>query len=177
MLYEFKADLDAYLQGLESSPVRSLDEVIAFNNANPSLEMPYFGHDIMEAAQAKGDLSTPEYLEFVETATRLAGPEGIDAAMDQHRLDAIAAPTGGPAWTIDLVNGDHFTGGSSSPAAISGYPNVTVPMGMVFGLPVGISIYGRAWSEPRLIGLAYAFEQATNVRVAPRFRATADLSV
>jgi amidase len=123
---------------------------------------------------AKGPLSDPAYLTALETSRRLARAEGIDAAIEADQLDAIVAPTGGPAWTIDLVNGDHFMGGSSSYAAVAGYPNVTVPAGMVLGLPVGISFFGRAWSEATLIGVAYAFEQATKHRRAPTFRPTVE---
>ncbi len=177
LLYEFKADLNAYLAALgPNAPVKSLEEIIAFNEANAELEMPYFGQEILIQAQEKGPLTEPEYLEAVETAVRLAGPEGIDRTMDEHELDAIIAPTGGPAWTIDLVNGDHFGGGSSSPAAVAGYPNVTLPMGNVRGLPVGLSFFGRAWSEPTLLRLTYAFEQATNHRIQPRFLPTLDLA-
>ena len=177
LLYEFKTDLNAYLAALASTPVVTLEDIIAFNDANASLEMPYFGQEIMIQAQEKGGLDTPEYLEAVERAPRLAGPEGIDRVMDEHRLDALVAPTGGPAWTTDLVNGDHFGGGSSSSAAVSGYPNITLPMGMIFGLPVGLSIWGRAWSEPTLIRLAAGFEAVTGVREAPRFLETADLRI
>lgn len=177
LLYEFKADLDAYLEALgPDAPVKSLADVIAFNEANPSVEMPYFGQEIMIQAQEKGPLTEPEYLEALATAVRLAGPEGIDRTMDTHRLDAIIAPTGGPAWKIDLVTGDHFGGGSSSPAAIAGYPNITLPMGDVRGLPVGISFFGRAWSEPTLVRLAFAFEQATNHRIRPGFIPSLDLA-
>ncbi|MCA9739693.1 MAG: amidase, partial [Gemmatimonadetes bacterium] len=176
LLYEFKADLNAYLAGLgPSTPVHSLAELIEFNRANRELEMPWFGQEIFEAAQAKGPLSSPEYLEALQTMRRLAGPEGIDRVMDEHRLDAIVAPTGGPAWVTDLVNGDHFGGGSSSPAAIAGYPNLTVPAGAVHGLPVGLSFFGRAWSEPVLLRIAYAFEQATRHRTVPLFRPTLGL--
>jgi amidase len=139
--------------------------------------MPYFRQEIFEQAQEKGPLTSPEYIAALATAARLTREEGIDALMDEHRLDAIVAPTDGPPWTTDLVTGDHFLGGSSSPAAIAGYPGITVPLGYVFGLPVGISFFGRAWSEPVLIRLAYAFEQATLVRRPPRFLPTADLSV
>ncbi|HVS13548.1 MAG TPA: amidase [Thermoanaerobaculia bacterium] len=177
LLYEFRADLDAYLAALgPEAPVRSLAEVIAFNEAHADREMPYFGQDLLVAAQEKGPLSEPEYLEARARALRLARDEGIDKTVREHRLDAMVAPTGGPAWLTDLVNGDHFSGGSSSPAAIAGYPNVTVPMGDVFGLPVGISFFGSAWSEAVLLRLAYAFEQATRHRRAPRFLPTLDLS-
>ncbi len=178
LLYEFKADLNDYLQALgPDSPLRSLEEVIAFNERNRDLEMPYFGQEIFLDAQEKGPLSEPEYLEALATAQRLSRGEGIDAVMGRHQLDAIVAPTGGPAWTTDLVNGDHFLGGSSGPAAIAGYPSITVPVGQVFGLPVGISFFGRAWSEPVLIRIAYAFEQATQHRCAPRYLPVADLAV
>ena len=176
LLYEFKADLNAYLAQLGPAvAVRSLADLIRFNEENRDREMPYFEQEIFEAAEEKGDLSSPEYLEALATCKRLAGPEGIDAVMDEHRLDALFAPTGGPPWKIDLVNGDHFGGGSSTAAAVSGYPNITVPGGYVHGLPVGVSFFGRAFSEPTLIRIAYAFEQATKYRVAPRLAATLDL--
>jgi amidase len=133
--------------------------------------MPCFGQDLFLNAQEKGPLTDKAYLEALEKNRRLSRTEGIDAVMEQHKLDAIVAPTGGPAWTTDCVNGDHFGGGSSTPAAVAGYPNVTVPAGAVFGLPVGISFIGRAWSEPVLLRLAYAYEQATGHRTAPRFLA------
>ncbi len=175
MLFEFKADMAAYLADLPASTARTLADLIAFNEANAGQEMPYFGQEIFLEAEAKGPLSDPAYLAALAEATRLSGPEGVDAVMAEHRLDAVVSPTGGPAWTTDLVNGDHFTGGSSSPAAISGYPNITVPAGLVFGLPVGISFWGRAWSEPTLLRIAYGFEQATRARRPPRLLRTADL--
>jgi amidase len=172
LLYEFKADLNKYLQEHPGTPVKSMEEIIEFNKNNAEREMPWFKQEIFEQAQAKGDLSTEEYLTALKDSKKYAGKEGIDAAMDEHKLDAIIAQTNGPAWTIDWVNGDHFSGGSSSPAAISGYPNITVPMGYVHGLPVGISFFGKAWSEPVLLKIAYAFEQATLHRKAPGFLET-----
>jgi amidase len=131
--------------------------------------MPYFGQDLFVKAQAKGPLSEKEYVDAVAKNHQLARTEGIDAIMDQHKLDAIVAPTGGPAWLTDLINGDHSAGGSSNAAAVAGYPNINVTAGFIFGLPVGISFFGRAWSEPVLIKLAYSYEQATKARQTPRF--------
>jgi amidase len=176
LLYEFKADLNAYLEALgPDAPVKSLEEIIAYNEANASAEMPFFGQEIMLDAQEKGPLTETEYLEALETSKRLAGPEGIDRVMEAHQLDAIVAPTGGPAWKIDLINGDHFGGGSSTPAAVAGHANITLPVGNVRGLPVGISFFAGAWTEPTLFRLAYAFEQATGHRIAPTFIPTLDL--
>lgn len=169
LLYEFKADLNQYLQTHPDAPVRSLEEVIAFNKENEDRAMPYFKQEILEMAQEKGDLNTPEYQEALAKIKRVNGKEGIDKRMQEHQLDAIVAPTGGPAWPTDLITGDHFLGGSSSPAAQSGYPNISVPAGFVHGLPVGISIFGKAWTEPTLISIAYAYEQATKHRQAPQF--------
>jgi amidase len=177
LLYELKADLAAYLEALgPAAPVKSLADVIAFNEAHRAEEMPYFGQELFLRAQEKGPLTTPAYREALEKNRRLSRAEGIDAVMDQHRLDALVAPTGGPAWTTDLVNGDHFSGGSSTAPAVAGYPNINVPAGDVFGLPVGLSFFGRAWSEPTLLKLAFAFEQATRHRRPPRFLPTVDLS-
>jgi amidase len=131
--------------------------------------MPFFGQDTFLKAQEKGSLTSQEYLDALQKNHQLARKEGIDAVMDKNNLDALVAPTGGPAWLTDHVVGDHFGGGSSSAAAVAGYPNITVPAGFAFGLPVGISFFGRAWSEPVLIRVAYAFEQTTKVRKAPRF--------
>ncbi len=138
--------------------------------------MPYFGQELFLKAEEKGPLTTPAYRDALDKNQRLSRAEGIDAVMDQHRLDALVAPTGGPAWTTDLVNGDHFSGGSSTAPAVAGYPNINVPVGNIYGLPVGISFIGRAWSEPTLLKLAFAFEQATHFRRPPRFLPTVDLS-
>ena len=176
LLHELKADLNAYLKSLgPTAPVKSLADVIAFNEKNAEREMPYFGQELLEQAAAKGPLSSPEYRTALAKCGDLARTRGIDAVMAKHRLDAIVAPTGGPAWVTDLVNGDHFSGGSSTLPAVAGYPNITVPAGFIRGLPVGISFFGRAWSEPVLFRLAFAYEQATHHRRAPRFLATVEL--
>ncbi|MFN0150090.1 MAG: amidase family protein [bacterium] len=201
LLYEFKADLNKYLaaraggaggggarDGVASAanggargngahaPMRSLADLIAYNDANRNREMPYFGQEIFLMAQEKGPLSSRAYIAALKKNHKLSRAEGIDAVMNAHNLDAIFAPTGGPAWTTDLINGDHYSGGCSSPAAVAGYPHVTVPAGQIFGLPVGVSFFGRAWSEPALIRIAYAFEQVTRARHAPRFLPSAELS-
>jgi len=131
--------------------------------------MPYFGQELFIQAQEKGPLTDKAYIDALERCARLSRQEGLDALMDRHHLDAVVAPSGGPAGKTDPVYGDRDAGGSSSPAAVAGYPNVTVPAGYVFGLPVGISFFGRAYSEPTLLRLAYAFEQGTKVRRAPTF--------
>ena len=169
-LYELKADLNAYLARRgPGAPVRTLKDVIEFNDRNRQKEMPYFGQDLFIKAEAKGPLTEKAYLDALAKNHQLARSEGIDAIMDKHQLDALVAPTGAPAWLTDLVNGDHVAGGSSNAAAVAGYPNINVTAGSIFGLPVGISFFGRAWSEPTLIKIAYAFEQATKARQAPRF--------
>jgi amidase len=170
LLYEFKADLNKYLASLDPSvKVRTLKNIIDFNERNRDREMPWFGQEIMVMAQKKGPLTEKKYRDALAKNHLKSRTQGIDAVMKKYRLDAIVAPTGGPAWTIDLVNGDHFSGSSSTPAAVAGYPNINVPAGLAHGLPVGISIMGMAWSEPTLIKIAYAFEQATHHRVPPKF--------
>jgi amidase len=175
-LYELKADLNAYLAKLgPNAPVKTLKEIIEFNEKNSSKEMPYFGQDTFLKSDEKGPLTTQEYIDAVAKARDLARKEGIDATMDKNNLDALVGPTGGPAWLTDHINGDSFGGGSSSTAAVAGYPNITVPAGFVHGLPVGISFFGRAWSEPVLLRVAYAFEQATKARKAPGFAPTLNI--
>jgi len=177
MLYEFKAGLNAYLATLgPNAPVRTLEEVIRFNQENADREMPYFGQDNFEKAQEKGPLTERAYLDALATCRRLAREQGIDAVMNAHKLDALIAATGAPAWPIDLVNGDHYVGSSCGPAAMAGYPLITVPAGFAFGLPIGLTFMGRAFSEPTLIRLAYAFEQATKVRRPPLFLPTLSFS-
>jgi amidase len=175
--YELKADMNAYLAKLgPNAPMKTLKDLIAFNERNHEKEMPYFGQDMFIKAEAKGPLTTKEYLDAMEANLRMARKEGIDAVMDKFKLDALVAPTGGPAWITDLVNGDNAAGQSSSGAAVAGYPSITVPAGFAFGaLPVGISFFGRAWSEGVLIKLAYSFEQATKVRTSPKFLPTIEL--
>jgi amidase len=176
LLYEFKADLNSYLASLgPRAPVKSLKEIIDFNEQYRDREMPYFGQDLFIKAQAKGPLTDKAYRDALAKDQRMSRKEGIDFVMDKNKLDAMIAPTGGPAWPTDWVNGDHFTGGYSTASAVAGYPHITVPAGYVFGLPVGISFFGRAWSEPTLIKFAYAFEQATKARRPPQFLPTAKL--
>ncbi len=176
LLYEFKADLNAYLAGLGAkTPYKTLKDLIRFNEENRYREMPYFGQEIFEKAEAKGPLTEKAYLDALEKDLRATRQEGIDKTMDEHKLDALVAPTSGPATLIDLVNGDYGPGGSSSFPAIAGYPDVSIPCGRKFGLPVGMSIFGRRWSEPTLLRIAYAYEQATRHRRTPKFLATAEL--
>ena len=176
LLYEFKADLNAYLAQLGPDvAVRSLDALIEYNLRNAGREMPYFAQERLVEAQGKGPLSEPAYRRAVAACRRLSRRQGIDATLAKHRLDAIVAPTAGPAWLIDYVCGDHAAGGCSQPAAVAGYPHITVPAGLAFGLPVGLSFFASAYSEPTLIRCAYAFEQATQARRAPRFAASAVL--
>jgi amidase len=172
-MYELKADLNAYLARLgPRAPVHTLQEIIEFNEKHREQEMPYFGQELFLKSELKGPLTSQEYLDALKKNHQLARTEGIDAVMDKNKLDALVGPTGGPAWLTDLVTGDHFGGGSSSTAAVAGYPNISVPAGEVFGLPVGISFFGRAWSEPVLIRLAYAYEQASKHRKPPQFLPT-----
>jgi amidase len=170
LTYEFKADLNAYLASLgPNAPVHSMEEIIAFNERNKERELRWFGQETMIESQKRGPLTDQAYRDALEKAKRLAGKEGIDAVMDEHNLDAIIAPTTGPAGATDFLYGERGEGGSSSAAAVAGYPNITVPAGFVHGLPLGISFFGRAWSEPTLLKLAYAFEQLTKARRPPRF--------
>ena len=168
LLYELKNDLNAYLaQTPPEVKTRTLADLIRFNEENREKEMPYFGQELFLQAQEKGPLTSAAYRRALAKNHRLSRTLGIDALVKEHKLDAIVAPTGGPVWTTDLVNGDHYTGGYSSASAVAGYPHITVPAGFAFGLPVGLSFFGGAWSEPALLKYAYAFEQATKVRKAP----------
>jgi amidase len=177
LLYELKADLNSYLAQLgDAAPVHSLQDIIEFNEQHRKQEMPYFGQDLFLKAQGKGSLYGKEYLDALDRSKSLMRAQGIDAVMDQFKLDALVAPTGAPAWVTDHIDGDHDIGSSSTPAAVAGYPHITVPMGFVYGLPVGISFFGRPWSEPTLLKFAYAFEQATHHRRPPRFPATAEVN-
>jgi len=173
LLTEFKHGLEQYLRRSDA-PVKSLAELIAFNSAHPEQEMPFFGQEIFEQAQRAGTLTDPKYRAAARKARQLAGPQGIDALLKRHRLDALIAPTAGPAWLIDPINGDHFTGAGYGAAAVAGTPSLTVPMGDAHGLPLGLVFMGAKWSEQRLLALGYAFEQLTRARSAPRFQATID---
>jgi amidase len=168
LISEFKADLNAYLKTRTGLKVQSLADLIAFNQANADAELKWFGQEIFEDAEKTKGLDDPEYKKALEKVKEMS-QKGIEKLMNEHQLEALVAPTNGPSWTIDLVNGDHFGGGSSEPAAIAGFPAITVPTGFVHGLPVGISFFGKAWSEPTLIRLAYSFEQVTKHRKAPGF--------
>jgi amidase len=169
LLYELKADLNTYLVSRPGKHVRTLADIIEFNNQNKDREMPYFGQDLLLKAQEKGPLTDKEYVAAITANHNLAREHGIDGVMDKFHLDALVAPTGGPAWLIDWANGDHAVGGSSNAAAVAGYPNINVPAGFVFELPVGISFFGRAWSEPTLLKIAYGFEQSVKARKPPQF--------
>jgi amidase len=167
LLYEFRADLNAYLER-SAAPIQSLAGLIEFNAANSDAVMPDFGQDIFIDAEAKGPLTDAAYIEALETSKRIA-QSGVNELIDEHQLDALIAPSNGPAWMIDPVNGDSFGIGSSSLAAVSGYPSITVPAGFVSGLPIGLSFIGKAWNEKQLIEIAYAFEETTKIRHAPEF--------
>ena len=171
-LYELKAGVNAYLAGVQGGQVRTLEDVIAFNKKYPTENMPYFGQEWLERAQAKGGLNEPEYLEALAKCKRLGATEGFDVIMEQEKLDVLVAPTTTPAWTVDLVNGDAIRGSSGKSAALAGYPLISVPSGFTMGLPLGVTFMGRAWSEPKLISIAYAYEQATKARKPPQYRAT-----
>ncbi len=174
LLYEFKADLNKYLSGLgPNAPVKSLKEIIAYNEQHADKEMPWFGQDQFVKAEAKGPLTEPKYLAALKKNHLMSRTQGIDFVLAKHKLDALVAPTGGPAWPTDWINGDHFAGGYSTASAVAGYPHITVPAGYVFGLPVGISFFASAWSEPTLIKISYAFEQATKARRTPQFSRSA----
>ena len=175
LLYEFKADLNKYLAARPSAPIHSLKELIAFNLREKERELPFFGQEVLDMAQKKGPLTSAAYRKALTTCGLRARAQGLDAVMTKFRLDAIVAPTGSPAWPTDLVNGDHFLGASSTPAAVAGYPSITVPAGFAYGLPVGVSFIGRAWSEAKLIRFAYAYEQATKHRKPPAFLRSAPL--
>ncbi|MDQ2180460.1 amidase [Marinifilum sp. D714] len=172
LLYEFKHDLNEYLSKCKFPIVKSLDDIIKFNEQYKDREMPWFGQEILEMANQKGDLNEKEYLEALAKSKKLSGEFGIDYTLKKYNVDALMAPTNGPAWNIDLVNGDHFGGGSSQPAAVSGYPNITVPAGFVHSLPIGLSFFAEAFSEEKLIQLAYSYEQKTMHRRAPEFYST-----
>lgn len=169
LLYEFKADLNAYLKRRSCKEMKTLADIIAFNEMHKNKVMPYFGQEIFLAAQEKGPLTDKIYLDALKKNLLLSRNKGIDASLKAHQLDAIIAPSGGPSWLTDLINGDHFSGSSSTPAAVAGYPSITVPAGFIHGLPVGLSFIGGAYTEAKLIQYAYAFEQASLAREPPRF--------
>jgi amidase len=172
LLYELKADLNAYLASRPDARVHTLADLISFNERNKEKEMPYFGQDLFLKAQEKGPLTDKDYVAALAANHKLSREDGIDGVMNKLHLDAILAPTGGPAWLTDLIDGDHAGGGSSNAAAVAGYPNINVPAGFIFGLPVGVSFFGRAWSEPALLKIAYGFEQLVKARQAPQFLET-----
>ena len=173
LLYEFKPGLESYLKTYApDAPIRNMDELIFFNSKQAAREMPYFGQEHLIASAKKGGLDTPAYRKAQQENRRFAREEGIDRVLKEHRLDALVAPTGGPAWLTDYINGDHYGGSFSSPAAVAGYPHVTVPAGFVKGLPVGLSFVGTAWTDAQMLGLAYAYEQASHALRAPAFVAS-----
>ena len=176
LLYDFKHDMNEFLRkNVPDDFPQTLNELIQFNNQNKEKIMPYFGQEIFKMSEEKGTLSDEEYKTALEKCQKLSREDGIDKVIQENQLDAIIAPSGGPAWLIDYINGDHSTGGSSSPSAVSGYSNITVPAGYIFGLPVGISFIGGLFQEPVLLKLAYAFEQATKVRKPPKFQKTINI--
>lgn len=178
LLYEFKPGLADYLKTYApDAPIRNMEELIFFNSKHASSELQYFGQEHLLAASKKGELDTPDYVQAQRENRRYAREEGIDKVLKAFSLDALVAPTGGPAWLTDYINGDHYGGSFSSPAAVAGYPHVTVPAGFIHGLPVGLSFVGTAWSDAQMLGLAYAYEQASQARRAPRFAATVNLRV
>jgi amidase len=173
LLYEFKVDIEKYLSGLAPNvKPRTLADLIKFNEEHRDREMPYFGQELFERAQKKGPLTDPAYKKALAKNHRMSRAQGIDAVMAKHKLDALIAPTGGPVWPTDLINGDHSTGGFSSASAVAGYPHITVPAGQAFGLPVGLSFFAGARTEATLIKFAFAFEQETKGRRKPGFLAT-----
>jgi amidase len=174
LLYEFKADLNQYLTA-RGTELRSMTDCIKFNRDHRAEEMPFFEQELMEQANDKGPLNEKAYRDALATSKRLARKEGIDAVFAKFKLDAIVGPTSGPAWITDLVAGDRTDSGCASPAAVAGYPHITVPAGFKFGLPFGISFFGTAWSEPKLIKFGYAFEQAQRARRKPEFLQTVNL--
>jgi amidase len=178
LLHEFKDGLATYLaEFAPAASIRSVADLIAFNERERRREMPYFGQELLTMADARGGLDSTAYRDALAKVRRLMREEGVDRALNEHKLDALIAPTGGPAWLIDLVNGDSHSAGFTSPAAVAGYPHITLPMGDIAGLPVGLSFVGPAWSEPKLLKFAYAFEQATQHRRPPTFARTAGLDL
>jgi amidase len=177
LLHDLKADMASYLAARRpSGGARTLEDLVRFNQAHAAEELGWFGQESFEQAVAKGGLDAPEYREALALCRKVARDEGIDAALAKHQLDALVAPTGGPAWLTDLVNGDAFTGSSSTPAAVAGYPSITVPAGLLHGLPIGVSFFAGAYSEATLLSIAYAYEQATRRREKPRYLPTADVA-
>ncbi len=170
LLYEFKDGLNNYFERhTKNTVVKNLKNLIEFNKSD-SIELRYFDQSILEQAEKKGDLNSPEYRKALATMLKATREDGIDKVMKIYNLDALIAPTGSPAWKTDLILGDHFVGGNSSLAAISGYPAITVPMGFIDDLPVGVTFYGKAWNEPLLLEIAYSYEQGTKHRKAPKYR-------